>query len=531
MRIFASIVAICALATPVFGDKAAEVFRNGEKQEKAGHLVRAYLLYAEAAALDPANQLYRTKTAALKSRADQLQVKAAVPASGAKSAPAVAGDSPAMEPAPEYDSITAREMADARQALPPARLKLTGGRFDFHFSGDAKDLFNQVAGRCGLQTIFDSEYQLAPLKVRFDLDDADCGNALHAAEAATNSFVATLSSKLILVTKDTPAKRTANEQTMSVVIPVPTALTVQDLTEISQAVKQVTGIEKLAWSAATNEILIRDRVSRVVPARALIEQLIAYRGSVLIELRFLQLSTSDILSYGVNLTNTFNIVYQDVTNPTLATILRSLLQGKNFAINVVEASIVASLTQSSSRTLLVTQVRGVSGMPSTFHSGEKYPVLTSAYIGGTTASTAGAYTPPPSFTYQDLGVSLKITPIVGNDLVTLDVDSEYELLGASSINGIPILTNRKYTSRISLRKDEWAVIGGLTDETRDKSVSGVAGLARIPLLGWLFKTQNTEKDLDHIIILMKPYVIGEPPGSKASPAMAVGTDTRPFSPL
>ncbi len=531
MRIFACIVAACALATPATADKASDVFHQAEKQEKADHIVRAYLLYSEAAALAPGNPLYRAKTALLKSRADQLQAKAAASVQVAKPETTAPSDTPAVELEPEYDSITAREVANARQAQPPAQLKLTSGRFDFHFSGDAKDLFIQVATRCGLQTVFDGEYQQTPLKVRFDLDDADCHNALHAAEAATSSFVAALSSKLILVTKDTPAKRTSNEQTMSVVVPVPTALTVQDLTEISQAVKQVTGIQKLAWSAATNEIVIHDRVSRVIPARALIEQLVAYRGSVLIELRFLQLSTSDILSYGVNLTNTFNILYSGVSNPTLAQVWSLLTNGKMFALSALNASVVASLTNSSSRTILDTHIRGVSGLPSTFHSGERYPVLTSAYIGGTTSSTAGAYTPPPSFTYQNLGVSLKITPIVGLELVTLDVDSEYELLGASSIDGIPILTDRKYTSRISLHKDEWAVIGGLTDETRDKSISGVAGLARIPLLGWLFKTQNTEKDLDHIIILMKPYVVGEAPGGNVAPAMAVGTDTRPLSPL
>jgi type II secretory pathway component GspD/PulD (secretin) len=69
------------------------------------------------------------------------------------------------------------------------------------------------------------------------------------------------------------------------------------------------------------------------------------------------------------------------------------------------------------------------------------------------------------------------------------------------------------------------------EQTDTKSVSGVAGLARIPLLGWLFKTKNTEKDRGHIVILMKPYVIGEPPGNEPLPAMRMGTDTRPLSPI
>jgi len=528
LRILACIVVACALAAPLLAEKASDVFHKAEKQEKAGHIVKAYLLYAEAAALEPTNKLYRAKTLALKSRAEQLQVKVAAPAAPTQPEPAA---EPHPDPEPEYSSITAWELANARKALPPPQLKVNPGNFSFHFNGDAKDLFDQIATKCDLQTLFDSEYGQTPLKVRFDLDDADCRAALHAAEAATNSFVATQSSKLILISKDTPAKRTANEQTMSVAIPIPSAITPQDLTEISQAVKQVTGIEKLAWNAASGEIVMRDRVSRVLPAQALLEQLVAYRGSVLIELRFLQFSDSDILAYGVNLTNTFNILYQGVTNPTLASVLSMLTQGKNFGISALQASVVASLTNSKSRTILQTQMRAVSGMPSTFHVGEKYPVLTSSYIGGTTASTAGAYTPPASFTYYDLGVSLKVTPIVGEELVTMDIESEYQLLGGSAIDGIPILTNRNFKTRISLHRDEWAIIGGLMDDTKDNSISGVAGLARIPLLGWLFKTKNKEHDRDHIVILMKPYVVGESPGGDPSPEMAVGSDTRPFSPL
>jgi general secretion pathway protein D len=524
LRILVCILAACALAVPVFAEKASDVFRDGEKQEKAGHIVKAYLLYAQASALDPGNKVYRAKTALLKPRAEQLQIHAADPI------PTDPEPEPiAKEPEPQYDSISAWELASARKALPPSQLKLTSGSFDFHFSGDARDLFDQIAARCGIQTIFDSEY--APLKVRFDVDDVDCRVAIHAAETATNSFVATLSSKLMLISKDTVAKRTANEQTMSVVIPIPSAVTPQDLTEISQAVKQVTGIEKLGFNAASGEILIRDRVSRVVPAMALLDQLISYRGGVLIEMRFLQLTDSDILSYGINMSNTFNILYQGIANPTLASILNVLSQGRNFGISALQASVVANLTKSSSRTILQTQMRAVSGVPAIFHVGEKYPVLTSSYIGGTTASTAGAYTPPPSFTYFDLGVSLKITPIVSNDLVTMDFDSDYQLLGGSSIDGIPILNDRKFTTRIALHRDEWALIGGLMEETRTKSVSGVAGLANIPLLGWLFKTENKEKDRGHIVILIKPYVIGEAPGENPVPAMAVGTDTRPFSPL
>jgi type II secretory pathway component GspD/PulD (secretin) len=536
LRILASIVAALALAVSAYASKASDAFENARKLEKAGRIVEAYVLYAEAATLDPDNKQYAAKKAEMQVRATKEQEKLKSPA-------VVENERLALAPDPNLQNISTRELEQARQMLSPPELKLAGGRFDFHFTGTSTEVFNQVAKRCGLETVLDSEYQsTSASKVRFDIDDVDCRDAIRAAEAATSSFVAPLSSKLILISKDTPQKRQANEQTMSAVVSVPTALTTQDVTEIAQAVKQVTGIEKLAWSAATNEILIRDRVSRVMIAKPLAEQLMAYRGTVMFDLRFLQLSDAEMLEYGIDLTNTFNVIWGgSQAFATVGAPLRALEKiftrgWQTFGINALQASVVATLTESKSKTVLRTQLRAMNGMPATLHVGDKYPVLTSGYYGPASASTGsggqGVYTPPPSFAYQDLGVSLKVMPMIGNnDLITLDIDTEYQLLAGQSLNGIPVLANRQMTTRICIHNDEWAVIGGLINRAESKNINGVAGLARLPLLGWLFKTQTREKDRDHIVIVMRPHIIGDPPANNETEPMRVGTETRPLSPI
>lgn len=541
MRILASIVAVLALASCAWASKASDAYDKARKLEKKKRVVEAYILYAEASARDPKNQKYAAKAAELKVKADFEQLR--LPKKPATPAPDEADKNLATAPDPDLVNITTRELENARQIAGPAELKLVTGRFDFHFTGTAVDLFNQVATRCGLQTVYDSEYQTGtPPKIRFDIDDVDCRDALRAAEAATSSFVAPLSSKLILISKDTVPKRQANEQTMSVVVSIPTALTTQDLTEITQAVRQVSGIEKISWNAATSELLIRDRVSRVMIARPLLEQLTANRGAVVFDLRFLQLTDSEMLSYGIDLTNTFNVVFGGNSaiagvGAPLSALVRVLEHGwQAFGISALEASVVATMTQSASKTILRSELRSMNGLPATLHVGDKYPVLTSGYYGPPSASTASGnqtvYTPPPSFTYQDLGVSLKVMPMIGNnDLITLDVETEYQLLAGQSVNGIPILANRQLSTRISIHNDEWAVIGGLMDDTDNKSISGVAGLANIPWLGWLFKTQNHTKARDHIVIVMKPHIIGEPPFNNETQPMRVGSDTRPLSPI
>src|SRR5208282_4331669 len=124
----------------------------------------------------------------------------------------------------------------------------------------------------------------------------------------TNSFVIPLSSKLFMVAQDTAQKRTALEQTIVVSVPVPQVLTTQELTEMVQAVKQSMNIYKIALDAAQNEVIIHDRISRALPAQALLAQLMAYRPEVLIELEFLEVTESDLINYGFNVTNQFSAI-------------------------------------------------------------------------------------------------------------------------------------------------------------------------------------------------------------------------------
>ena len=57
------------MATGAWASEASELYKEGRKAEKAGHVARAYLLYSEAAALEPSNKVYWSRTLALQSRA------------------------------------------------------------------------------------------------------------------------------------------------------------------------------------------------------------------------------------------------------------------------------------------------------------------------------------------------------------------------------------------------------------------------------------------------------------------------------
>ena len=168
-----------------------------------------------------------------------------------------------------------------------------------------------------LEVIFDSEFEPGR-PFRFRLDQADYRDALHALEAATDAFVVPVSPRVFLVARDTPQKRNDLEQFVTATVQVPQVLTSQELIELAQTVRQVMGVEKLGWDNKTSSIVMRDRLSRVLPARALLHTLLSYRSEVMVELQLIEVRKSDALNYGVNLPNAFNIFFmgQGPTNTT-----------------------------------------------------------------------------------------------------------------------------------------------------------------------------------------------------------------------
>jgi len=522
-------------------EQAAALAKKAKKAAKSSQQANAYLLYSEAAALQPANKK-------LKEKMETLQYRAALQSKPVPEAPDTAPPDttplgtapPILAPEDLFDSITAREFARARQPQGLPELKALPGTEDFDVSGTARTLFDQVAQRFGLETVYDGEYPPAGRQIRFRISGLDYREALHDLEAMTNSFVIPLSARLFMVAQDTPQKRNDLEQTIAISIPVPAALTTQELTEIAQAVKQATNIDKMAWDTAQNEVVIRDRISRALPAQALFQQLFSWRPEVMIEVEFLEVTDSDIINYGFNVTNQFPAIYlgqilnNAVSFPSGLTALLSFGGGKTLiGLGVAQAQAMFNESISSARTLYRAQVRSVNGQPATFHVGEKYPVITQQYAGGgTTATTGKVYAPPPSFTFENLGAEVKVTPhIHGVEGVTLTVETNFELLAGTAVNSIPIIARRQLNTQVRLLDGEWAVVAGMLSPTDSKAVSGFWGLSRIPLIGNLFRQTTRDKERENLLIAIRPHLLSLPPDQIVTPKVRVGTETRPFTPL
>jgi type II secretory pathway component GspD/PulD (secretin) len=149
-----------------------------------------------------------------------------------------------------------------------------------------------------------------------------------------------------------------------------------------------------------------------------------------------------------------------------------------------------------------------------------------------TSSGGQVYTPPPAFTFEDLGVSVKVTPHVhGMDGIMIELDAEVQLLAGNALNGVPIISHRKLTSDVELKPGQWVLIAGLLTTSEARSIAGIAGLSSLPGIGPLMRQNTRNRDTDQILVLIKADLLAVPPDAFVTHTIPVGTETRPRSPI
>lgn len=502
------------------GDEAAALYAQGEKAQRSGDLFHAYLLFAEAAKLDPGNfaiAAKRNQTGAV--------LAGTMSISDARTAP---------NPDLAFLELMRTEGPGQFDAFGPTapipHLTFTGAKKSFDFTADAKTVIQKVGEAYGIQMIFSSDWS-GPPPFPFRTGDLDMFEAFRLLEDMTNSLIEPIDGRTALVARDTPQLRTELVPVVTMAIPIPERFAVQDAQEMVQAVQQVLDIRRAQVDPARRMVFFRDAESKVLLAKRLLNDLSRLRPQVQIEIQLLTSTKDHSSNAGFTLPNATALVnfgnfLNNAISPAGFSQFLTFGGGKTlFGLGVTAAQAFASFSDSLTQSLLKAEMTAVDGQPASLSVGSRYPIATAQFLGASAATT-----PTPTVTYQDLGLVLKVTPSVeGENGVALDVDAAFTTLGATAADGIPAIAQRKFQGKVRLAPGEWAVLAGLTQSTESLSTTGIAGLARLPLIGHLFRGDTIQRDSDETLIVMKPHIIGLPPWDFPVTEMEVGSESRPIS--
>jgi general secretion pathway protein D len=473
----------------------------------------------------------------------------------------------------------------ADEAGEAVHIAAPAGVHSFHLKTGQRQIIQQVFKGFGIDATVDDSVRSS--QVRVDIDDATFQQAARALAVTTGTFFVPLDPHRVLVARDTTENRQKYVPIELETIYL-SGLSAAELTEVANIARNVFEVSQVNADQSANKLTVRAPNATLVALNETLRQLIEGRDQVLLEVRLIQLAHTSEYNTGAQLPQTltaFNVYAQEqqILNANASLVQQIISSGLAapgdieaiIAILIASGQVTSSLfsngivlfgggltlnglspppvsanfnlNSSDSRELDQMQLRLGDGEAGTIRTGEKYPIMTSSFSGlGTgglnipglntpgssaglgglagllSSSTAGLV---PQVQYQDLGLTLKVTPkVLRSGDVALTIDLKIDALGGSSVNGIPILDNRAYAGVLTLPSGQGVAVVSELDKQESLAISGVPGLSEIPGLNDL-TDKDKQRSSSTLLIVITPHIIrgtqmaGHTPMMRVEPAV------------
>jgi general secretion pathway protein D len=560
-----------------------ELVQKSSKARRAGDEARADTLLAEARAIDPANQIViehsgpaLLKSAVATQSPDAIPPQHGIGANG-QSTPLLTDRTQLLSAGNTREPWKLQMPALAG----PLRLRPTETMKSFHIRGDAHDVLRDVAAGYGIRAVFDDSVERKDL--RFDLENVQYEQAMPILMNMSHVFAVPIDATSIMIAKDDSANRQRLERLLEETVFFP-GFTVEQLNDMGQVMRNVFGVKATVQPGLQN-IIVRASEDTLVPMNRTIEDLMEGTGEIMVEVKLYEVSTTHTRNIGATVPTQAGIynVQQAaaaLVNANQPLVQQGIAQGlisataSNFEIagaliasGLVQSSLLSStvgsfgngttltgvtetggvgfnlaLNSTDSRSLDDVQMRVDDHQAATFRTGTKYPITTSTYTTGisTPASTlsgatingvsvasllsqfaGGSSATIPQVTYEDLGVTLKATPIIQKSgRINLSLDMKIEALAGGTLDGNPILESRQFTSGITVADGQTVMMVSYLTQTESAAVTGLPGLSELPGFQPPLD-QDAEKDTGQLVVLITPHIVRKRSDMIAGPRILI----------
>src|SRR5277367_1701172 len=437
----------------------------------------------------------------------------------------------------------------------PVQLKpLSNVAISYKASGDAKIVFDTIAKLAGITVIYDPDFPAR--RITADLTNVTLEQALEIVSLQSKAIWKPITENIIMVVPDQATKRHDFEEEVLKTFYLSNTVTPQDLTEIVTGLRSLFDLKRLQQLNSQNAIIVRATPDVLTLIGKVLDDIDKAKPEVVIQVEVLEARTDRLRTLGVlpgqsasiainpNATTTTGgtvtsgsggtATAQTTTNNiTLNTLAH--LNSNDYSVTLPNFTAMAVLTDTYTKIIQNPEIRSVDGQQAKLKIGDRIPIATGSFqagVGVGAVGSAGLVNPlvNTQFQYQDVGVNIDITPRVHpNREVSLKTKIEVSsVTGTSTIGGIsqPIISQRVVEHDIRLKDGEAFILGGLIQRTDTKTLNGWPGLAKIPVIRYLFSTDSTDHQEDEVLIVMIPHIVRLPDWTKENlRGIYTGSDT------
>jgi len=166
---------------------------------------------------------------------------------------------------------------------------------------------------------------------------------------------------------------------------------------------------------------------------------------------------------------------------------------------VLEAQIDALEQTNQGKIISAPKVTTMDNVKATIKQGEEIPYITIDKDGNR------------SITFKEAVLRLDVKPkITPEETISMEIKATNDFADytkAVFLAGNPPINKSEVESKIVVQDGDTIVIGGILKSSDQTGVSGVPWLHKIPILGWLFKTENITKQKRQLMVFITPKII------------------------
>lgn len=273
------------------------------------------------------------------------------------------------------------------------------------------------------------------------------------------------------------------------------------------------GIGLLEIDERTNKIAVTDTPQKLREIEKIILAFDERPMQVLIDAQIIELSPSYEFAMGIDwdywIEKHFRISapfagVADTTKISIGTVGSTVSEVGNY-----KAVIDALQTLGDIKILSSPRIMVIEGQEANILVGTKEAYLTSSTteIGDSASSTE-------TVNFVDVGIKLYVTPRVSHEgFITMQIKPEVsssELVNfgtATDPKQIPIVTTSEAETTVLVKDGTTIIIGGLSKDSKTKTVKKIPLLGDIPGLGFLFRSISDAAQKTELVILLTPHVI------------------------